>query len=415
MISKLCHLLRACFCLPSKHSRPSSPIRRASHYNSKLRANLGIPDPVDRPQPHEPHHLTDPPTPTAPGEPPHPHILSSGRFSTENSAVKFSTSNMSRGELRELFNLIHGTLEHLPYAICGLGAIVDHGFRGRKVSGISILCPIESKDNVRAWASTRGYQLHGDSIGITTPNGLIRRVRIKYLEFGFADLQLTRSSFSNAFVLSIVSLLDNVAAGHLENKRRGDERALTIIANDVFFILDIIASRHTKVNTRFLPTFLGEPFFADFTARYVDARPEMARAGIDVSSTLVKHRTALQLREHHELLGQYGMQGDVVPQAKGQFEYMRDLKNSKSVYTLREKEKDITDIPPVPQLPKPSHQHDGKNVRFLDPNMRPSQSKQKVKNTREPQVRTSGVSNLGRNLTVPKQPKKIDRPVTDWI
>ncbi|KAI0533829.1 hypothetical protein GGR58DRAFT_521077 [Xylaria digitata] len=410
MIPNLSYLLEACCCcFPSKPSRPSTPIRRASHYNSRLRANLDIPDPVNRPQ-HEPYHPTDPPTATE--EPPHPRIMSTGRFlTTDNSGVQFSTSSMSREELRELYNLIHETLEHVPYAICGLGAIVDHGFPGRKISRVSILCPKESKDNVRAWAATSGYQIYGDSIGIPTHNGSIRRVRIKYIEFGFESLQLVRSSISNAFVLSIVSLLDNVAAGYLENKRRGDESALKTIARDVFFILETIASRRMRVDSRFLPTFLGEPFFADFTARYIDARPEMARAGIDVSSTLKKHRMASQLREHNKLLGQYGIHGDVVSQEKGQFEHMRDLNNSKSVYTLREKERN-DNVPPIPQLPKPSYQRDSKNSRLLDPNMKLSQSKQKVPDV---PVRTSGLSNLGRSLTAPKPPKKIDRPVTGWI
>ncbi|TGJ83275.1 hypothetical protein E0Z10_g5485 [Xylaria hypoxylon] len=382
-----------------------------------LRANLGwpernsVPGTANRPQSqsHEPHHTAGPATLTAPGQTqPHPRIRSKGRFpTTPNSKVEWSTSNISPEQLKELFNLIHETLEHVPYAICGLGALIDHGFTGRKASRISILCPQESKDNVKAWAASRGCEIYADSVGLSMRDGSTRRVRIKYIEFGFEGLQRVRSSFSNAIVLSLVSQLDNVAAGYLDNRKRGDRRALKIIADDVFFCLDTIASRRQRVDPRFLPTLLGEDFFPDFTAQYVDARPEMARAGIDVSSVLAKHRTATSLREHNEMLREYGMEGDVIPQTPGQFEHIRDLNNSQSVYTLRERDPHVV-IPPMTPLPESSHQCDGE---IPHPNRKSHPSARKLKVP----ARTSGPADLGRNLTAPQTPKAVNRPVADWI
>ncbi|RWA13694.1 hypothetical protein EKO27_g1422 [Xylaria grammica] len=314
---------------------------------------------------------------------------------------------MDPEELQELFNLIHEALSHVPYAICGLGALIDHGLTGRKASRISILCPQESKNNVKAWAAASGYHVYADSVGVSMRSGTIRRVRIKYIDFGFESLQRTRSSFSGATVLGILSQLDNVAAGYLDNRKRGNERALQIVAGDVFFCLKTIASQRLRVEPQFLPTFLGEDFFADFTARYPEARPEMAKAGIDVSSVLVKHRTASTLRDHNEMLNQYGMAGDVVPPTPGQFEHMRDLKDNKSVYTI--KEQDSHDIAePMPRPPEQTYRHDGKN---LDSNIESDQSTQDL---RAP-VRTPGRTDIGRSLTAPKTPKAVDRPVADWI
>ncbi|KAJ8107016.1 hypothetical protein ONZ43_g6869 [Nemania bipapillata] len=326
---------------------------------------------------------------------------------------------MTQEELKELFNLVHETLGHVPYAICGLGALIDHGLARRQATRISIICPRESKDIVKAWASTRGHETNADSIALSLRNGSLRRVRIKYLDHGFEGLQRVPSSFSNAIVLSVSSQLDNVAAGFLVNRARGDESALRTIAKDIFYCLDFIASRRIRVDPRFMPTFLGEDFFADFTGRYLEARPEMARAGIDVSTVLKKHRTASTLREHNEMLGQYGMRGDVVPQQPGQFEQIRDLNNSLSVYTLGDRfsNEDSVAIPPE-QAPKPDQVYTDSNYSSLGPNRRPDQPLQKSNSDNKAPTTTSGSSDIGRNLTKPRRQNKLrkaERPVADWI
>lgn len=303
---------------------------------------------------------------------------------------------MSSAELCELFSLIHKTLEHVPYAICGLAALIDHGLTNRQANRVSIICPRTSRKNVLTWAAAKGYTVNADSIGIPTSNGLMRRVRVKFVEHGFEALQRVRSRCSNATVLSITSQLDNIAAGWLDNRRRGDERALRVISSDIFFCLDRIAARRERVDPMYLPTFLGEEFFAEFAARYPTARTEMALAGIDVSVVLSKHRAAASLREHDEFLRQFGMQGDTVPgEPRGQFE---DI--SMSVYTVRE-----NDTPP-PAMPQP-----------------PQQVYQSVRergyNNPGPSRLTDGpnLNTPGRSLTTRRygQPKPVDRPGSNWI
>ncbi|KAI0910331.1 hypothetical protein F4823DRAFT_637868 [Ustulina deusta] len=377
------NFLKTWCCFPSARSRPNSPMPRASHYNARLRTNLGWAVPVRNAS----YDARDPPDQSTAAR---PRLRSEGRFS--NSTVQWSTSSMTREELKELFNLVHATLEHVPYAICGLAALIDHGFAGRAANRISILCPQESKNNVKAWSAARGYEVYADSVGVPTRDGAVRRVRIKYVESGFDRLQRVRSSFSDATVLSLTSQLDNVAAGYLDNRRRGNERALATIASDIFFVLGLMAARSESVDSRLLPTFLGEAFFGDFTARYAAARPEMARAGIDVSAALARHQAAAALQEHDELLRRYGAKGDVVSTQPGQFEGMRTLGDSKSVYTLRDG--NASAVPPMPHRPEPSYLRD------------------------DDRLGASGPSGLGRSLTMargPRKPKAADRPAADWV
>ncbi|KAI0457452.1 hypothetical protein F5B21DRAFT_94724 [Xylaria acuta] len=407
-------LIKACFgaCFPSKYSRPASPAHRADHYNARLRANIGFPE--RHPELPARNALTTAKAPRAksgesqytiglPVTPAtsHPRIRSQGRF--PGTKQGWSTSYMTRQELCELFDLVHATLAHVPYAICGLAALIDHGLTNRRANRVSIICPQPCRKNVIAWAATKGYDVHADSIGIPTRDGLVRRVRVKFVERGFEALQRVRSSCSTATVLSIASQLDNVAAGFLDNKKRGDERALGVIASDIFFCLDRVAARRERVDPRYLPTFLGEAFFADFTSRYVKAGPEMARAGIDVGAVQAKHRAAASLREHDEMLRQYGLHGDAAPrERRGQFE---DI--TMSVYTVREKDSPpqagVKRLPTMPRPPRQIYQRaDDRGYSIPGPGRRADRST---------------LSSLGRNLTAQRhvKPKPVEKPGANWI
>ncbi|OTA68452.1 hypothetical protein K449DRAFT_308691, partial [Hypoxylon sp. EC38] len=197
----------------------------------------------------------------------------------------------------ELFETIHNTLAHVPYVICGLAALVDHGFTARRVSRVSLLCPAYAKDNVRAWLAARGYDTFADSVGIPIVDGaVVARVRIKYTDEGFDGLERVRSSVSPAWVLGLASQIDHAAAGYVDHWRKlqklrdeGDgedqrkiESAMQTIARDIFWCLDKAARTKHWLDPSLLRTLLGEEFWAPFTERHEDARTEMARAGIDV-------------------------------------------------------------------------------------------------------------------------------------
>ncbi|KAI1175529.1 hypothetical protein F4777DRAFT_321409 [Nemania sp. FL0916] len=316
------HFLKG-FCLgcifPSRKpsqppARPFPPIRRvdrADYYNARVRAGLGhstqqsfqSQPPMRTPYDPQPRQLQSQPQPQV-------QMQVQPR---KSETVEWSTSFMSHDELIELFNLLHTALAHIPYAICGLGALIDHGYTGRKAHRIAIIC--SQFHTVKSWASAGGYEVHDDSIGFPTSQGL-RRIRI-HADPLFESIERVRSRHSNAIVVSLVSLLDSIAVGYLANLKAGEQLNLRVLANDAFVCLDLIATRRQPVNPRFLPTFLGEEFFTAFTARHEFARTEMARAGIDVSAALAKIRVASTLREHNQVLNQYGMQGDLLLREPG--------------------------------------------------------------------------------------------------
>ncbi|KAI0204657.1 hypothetical protein F4808DRAFT_475128 [Astrocystis sublimbata] len=328
------------------------------------------------------------------------------RSRASEQGVYWSTSFMDRDELREVFNLIQAALEHVPYAICGLAGIIDHGLANRHCNRVSIICPQECQKNVNSWALTKGYQVDGDSIGIITSRRLIRRVRVKFIPSGFERLKIQQSNCSQARVLSMISLLDFVAAGWLDSKRRGHEHALATIASDIFFCLEHLAASRTIIDHRYLPTFLGEEFFTEFSSRYNMARPGMAQAGIDVSAILALHRETAELREHDALLQQYGRRGDAAPKRpKGQFEDLRS-----SVHTTRGKapltqaQLDARPLPPTPQLPRQVYQ--------------PAENHQVVRSPGKSRPRTRGENrtNAGRDPTARRpRPKPVEKPPGNWI
>lgn len=254
---------------------------------------------------------------------------------------------------------------------------MDHGFTGRRVARVSILCSAHAKDNVRAWLAASGYDAFADSVGVPVKGsgrgsgsgsgrGKVCRVRIKYLDDGFERLEKVRSRVSGAWVLGLASQLDHAAAGYVDYLRRrggsgGDDDeeeedkrktdlALETIAGDIFWILDRAARTNHILEPRLLPTLLGQEFWTPFTDRYVNARPEIARAGIDVAAVLSTHRAEQAVREHDDMLRSYGVDphaelvsitadGVVTQQPRG-FEGMHTLRDSHSAQpALLEKKK----------------------------------------------------------------------------
>ncbi|KAF3069872.1 hypothetical protein GL218_07863 [Daldinia childiae] len=406
-------------CMPnqkemSSPTTPTTPTYLRNRYNAQVRENLSRRQHPNRRENEQPGYPLQP-TRSAPAglQLPHPPVpahtrplrpgLPRQRFPTtangEDPRGTWSTSSLNVAELAQVFNTIAAALEHVSYAICGLGALVDHGFTARRVARVSILCSAHAKDNVRAWLAASGYDVFADSVGVPVKgNGVggakVCRVRIKYLDDGFEKLEKVRSRVSGAWVLGLASQLDHAAAGYVDYLRRGEERgkekvereedgdnnnngndderkedlALETIAGDVFWILDKAARTNHALEPRLLPTLLGQDFWIPFTDRYVNARPEMARAGIDVAAVLATHRAEQAVKEHDDMLRSYGVDphagvvdvaedGVVTQQPRG-FEGMHALQGSRPT---------SNQLSTVPEKKK-------KQVRFLD-GLRRSSSK----------------------------------------
>ncbi|KAI1384201.1 uncharacterized protein F4822DRAFT_440324 [Hypoxylon trugodes] len=275
----------------------------------------------------------------------------------------WTTSPFRESQLVGLFHVIQNTLSHVPYVICGLAALYDHGYRSRRVTSVSILCPAYAKDNVRGWLAARGYASYADSVSIpivVDGGKLLCRVRIKYVDEGFDILEVEKGRLGPVNVLSLASQIDNAAAGYVDIWRRlrdrilhqmerkdreaarvaADEEALGSIARDVFWCLTEAVRRREQLQAKYMPSLLSEDFWIAFTAHYPNAKFEMERAGIDVKGISKKHETAISIREHNDMLRAFGHEipheesGEGVVNKQGPLENMRNLMNTRSVYSL---------------------------------------------------------------------------------
>ncbi|KAI1454714.1 hypothetical protein F4805DRAFT_438691 [Annulohypoxylon moriforme] len=292
---------------------------------------------------------------------------------------RWSKSLLTPSQFAELLDNIHATLSHVPYAICGLAALNDYGYTTRRLNSVSLLCPAYAKDNVRGWLKTKGYETYGDFFGIPIGDrgyggegATVYRVRIKWIsDDGFAWLEKVKSNVSDAWVLGLEAQIDYCAMGFVEQFRKveemkkvpGKEKStevtvgesrLRMAAKDIFWCLDKAARTRHKINEKYLPTLLGEEFWGPFTKRYSDARPEMARAGIDVAAVLARHRDRQEVRDHQAMLRQFGLGEEVVVNRQPTpFEGMRTLANSKSMYSLRQGRDATIPESPMPAVLKP--------------------------------------------------------------
>ncbi|KAK7756999.1 hypothetical protein SLS62_001015 [Diatrype stigma] len=386
--------ITACLpCFPTAVVKKSKPAgsHRAEYYNAALRANLGMPErpprlPVSAESQRQKEqqqqraetgnnstgdHSESPSlaparrsAPQGRGRFPTTASAAAGASSKKNANPKWSSTPMETAQLEEFFDRL-ATLEHLPYAICGRGALVDHGLSARKAKQVSILVPAYCKDVVASWAKSSGWvvQRHetaganGNANGVfvgvpLASDGSLRQLRVKYLDDdSFEQLERVRSRLSRgaAWVLSLTSQLDHLAAAWLDFYRQSKattttttpaagkkskvnhDKSLREIARDILWTLNAMAAapsfpppKDSKgkgkakavTNTsssssrpdllRLLPTLQSEDFFVPFTDRCEEARTEMARAGIDVSAVLVGIRERRALREHNAMLARYG-------------------------------------------------------------------------------------------------------------
>jgi hypothetical protein len=325
--------------------RPTrAPDSRARH-NARLRANLNLPpaqspiadDATSTPRSTtQPCRLDDGPDDSKP-----PLPRATGPLEWDKSALRV-------GEMAELFASIHSKMGHVKYAISGLAAMIDHGYSARAAGSVSIICPSESKDVIKGWAFVSGCRLvkeSADSILMTMHDGRLRRVRVKYLDGGFEQLEFCRSVLCpEARLLGLSSQLEQIAQAYLAlgGSPNPEQKETKVIVGDVFWVLRKVANERKKLEAQYLTAFLSERFWSPFTSRYEDARFECSQAGIDVSSVLRRHREDKEIGEHEELLRQYGVprmtRDSLSPfqQQHGTFEAMRSpgsLGDRVSTYT----------------------------------------------------------------------------------
>ncbi|KAK8012995.1 hypothetical protein PG991_010370 [Apiospora marii] len=393
----------------------------AQRLNERLRANLNMPLPslpnavrskgaADKPLPPLPlHTATDIELQQNRQQPKHePDSNNTNTNRPAPVALPWETSRLAQHELTDMYNEVDRTMGHIPYVVCGVGALIDHGFQGRTANKVTIIVPEESRGVVRAWAAagagagSRGqHDLGGagsDSVAIRMPtDGSLRRVRVRWVSgAAFSGLEIIPSAISRARVLGLASQIDQISTAWLQyrerlaapglatQRERGRlERELGTMVRDIFWCLRRAAETRTVLEREYMRLFLSEKVWTPFTQEHEDARFEASRAGIDVAAVLAGHRQRGEVRAHEELLRQYGVEeeklgGGIVEEQPGPFEGMRGLgrENRKdngllSVYTVATSvvsdaaASSVALSDPTPPLPPPKAASSSRQVRDL--------------------------------------------------
>ncbi|KAI9172189.1 hypothetical protein HJFPF1_01682 [Paramyrothecium foliicola] len=193
-----------------------------------------------------------PPVPTRRAPlPPHKLSLHSPRPSQTSLMARreaFKPSSLSEplspAAVADIIRSVGRAFKGMSYAVCGLGAMVYYGFDRRVPWQVSVVCPVQARQNMRGWAMASGMRpaavpddQHAgehdaggvdrerearlrrrlcDVFILTTRDGFERRIRIKFTH-DFSGLRRTWSASLSAWVLTLPSLADQVALGYVQS------------------------------------------------------------------------------------------------------------------------------------------------------------------------------------------------------
>lgn len=223
---------------------------------------------------------------------------------------------MDRETVCEMSTQIDRCFGHIPYAICGLSALVHHGFTQRKPTKIHVVCPSHARHVVRSWALAQAVPQVHDRTG--NPNVFALRSRsgdwyavkvryaadfgemgihthdmVSHLGPGSSSSPSLSSSSSSSFckaparVLDLPTLADEVAVAYVDQLRTataGLEKQKGF-EEDMRWILARIAERHAPADqdfAKFVPHIVHNSFWLPFTASFPYAIQLFQRAGLEV-------------------------------------------------------------------------------------------------------------------------------------
>lgn len=230
----------------------------------------------------------------------------------------------------EMLSSVHGALKHTRYSISGRMGMSVWGCSNGATSGLSVVCPAESREAVRIWCiSTSGRfsitESEPDILSFQSPGtpqspSRTWRIRVRWLrEATFEAMpkveMALRYDDGNPYageqvalvnVLSLPALLDNCAGAWAEQAARvgGDgtgDRRLKGIEDDVFSILERIVDLNfseegagplTEHECRHV---IRDNFWVPFTRKHPDSPAMFAMCGLPLpGKQKQKHPTTAQ-------------------------------------------------------------------------------------------------------------------------
>jgi hypothetical protein len=217
----------------------------------------------------------------------HKRLPASPTNKINETTLDAENQRMTLAVVTEVLKSIGEAISHVPYTICGLGAMVTYGFDSRLPSHVSILCPAYSKEAIKTWAAVSGMTLFPDQpnyFGTYSSDGKLRRVRIKYVEHGFESLTTIRVGRAKTLVLTLPAMIDQCARAFTSNWQPLTPRQRRVLAQDIFWLLhrviDVSTSEQALMPER-VPNVLSPMFWDVFTSIYPESVGLFSYAGLE--------------------------------------------------------------------------------------------------------------------------------------
>lgn len=245
--------------------------QRAYHDASKLAGQ------VDKPLPRRP--IADRQSVRTPRSPP--------------VAVLPSKKHMTPQVCLQVVALIDRLFPHIPYAVNGLAAMLLHGFRARLPTQVTIVCPSHTELTVETWAVTQGMQRipgQRNVYAIATVDGILRSVKIKFVDEGYEDYGIIRCRTTEARVLNLRTIADEIARGYIQNLEKdskGSKKKQKVFYGDMNWVLHMLIrfpSYDTALTNRHCTHIYSQNFWLPFTMSYPNTIRLFETAGVDTRS-----------------------------------------------------------------------------------------------------------------------------------
>lgn len=210
----------------------------------------------------------------------------------------------------EFLSSLHNALKHTKYSISGRMGMSVWGCSIGAKNGLSIVCPIESRQAVKLWCiSTSGRfsltESEPEILSFQSPGGRTWRIRIRWLhEATFEAMPKVQMALryddgnpyagqqiAEVNVLTLPALLDNCASAWVEHIRKyGDvgDRRLRGIEEDIFSILErIMDLNFTEQGSGPLTQYecrhvSRSDFWTPFTTKHMDSPAMFALCGLPI-------------------------------------------------------------------------------------------------------------------------------------
>ncbi len=213
--------------------------------------------------------------------------LSDAALAAEQERVVYIDTELDRNTVCSVINGLGDAFYHIPFAVCGVAAMVYYGYDKFTLNRISILCPAESAEVILCWARSRDMPLFAKDptmFGYRMADGRVCFVRVRtqdsasFGELGFVHLGpfktpvLTLPCLVNQFAKDYIGKLEEIAP---EMQRR--------YAKDIMWMLDEMAHLDEPCQS-FTPKHvcwvLSRGFWLPFTLSFPEAIDLFSAAGL---------------------------------------------------------------------------------------------------------------------------------------